>query len=91
MSTTERIRPTLGVRLALAAGGAAVAAVFGMGGIAVAVADVQASGGAGTTVDTDGTQGDIKPAVQGNQDSDGDQDAYAYGSTIAVPQFKAAH
>ena len=77
--------------MALAAGSAAVLAVLGVGGIAVAAADsgVQASGGAGTTVDKDGTQGDLKPAVQGTQDSDGDQDAYANGSVIASPQFKA--
>lgn len=64
-------------------------AALGIGGSAVAMADVQASGGAGTVVDTDGTQGDMVPAVQGKQDSDGDQDAFITGSERAVPQFTA--
>jgi len=40
------------------------------------------------TVDTDGTQGSFAPAIQGSEDSDGDQDAFATGSTEAVPQTK---
>lgn len=76
-------------KLRLAAGLVAAFAFLPSATAAVAAADVNASGGAGTKVDTDGTQGDLKPAVQGAQDSDGDQDAYATGSAIAIPQYKA--
>lgn len=73
----------------IAATAALLFAALGIGGSAVAVADVQASGGSGTVVDTDGTQGDLAAAVQGTQDSDGDQDAFITGSERAVPQFTA--
>lgn len=72
----------------IAAGATATCAVLGVAGAGVAAADVQASGGANTTVDKDGTQGDLKPAVQGKQDDDGDQDAYSTRSSQAVPQYK---
>lgn len=39
-------------------------------------------------VDSDGTQGSFTNAIQGTQDSDGDQDAFATGSAEAVPQDK---
>lgn len=73
----------------IAALATATFAVFGVAGAGVAAADVQASGGAGTTVDKDGTQGDFKPAVQGKPDDDGDQDAFSTGSIEAFPQYKA--
>jgi len=43
---------------------------------------------AGEKVDTDGTQGSFAPAIQGTQDSDGDQDAFSTGSWEAAPQDK---
>lgn len=43
---------------------------------------VDATGGSGTSVDRDGTQGDLVPAVQGTTDDDGDQDAY----TMKLPE-----
>lgn len=70
--------------------GLAVALVLGAGAAGVAAADVTATGGDGTVVDADGTQGKLAPAVQGNQDDDGDQDAFLTGSAKATPQFKAA-
>lgn len=66
--------------------------VLGVGGAAVASAsdmNINATGGDGTSVDKDGTQGDMKPAVQGTQDDDNDQDAWLHGSPEAAPQFKA--
>lgn len=39
-------------------------------------------------LDADGTQGSFAPAVQGVQDSDGDQDAFSNGSWEATPQDK---
>lgn len=93
MSKCQRVGTALNAKLVLAAGAAAIAATFGLATVAVAeagvaMADVQATGGSGTKVDTDGTQGDLKPAVQGKKDDDGDQDAYAIGSEIATPQYK---
>jgi len=73
----------------LCAAAAVVLGLAAIGGAASAAADVQATGGAGTAVDTDGTQGELKPAVQGTQDSDGDQDAFIIGSEMAVPQTRA--
>jgi len=65
-------------------GGVAV----GLSPVAAAVNDnVTATGGDGTTVDRDGTQGDLIPAVQGTTDSDGDQDAFLTGSEVAAPQI----
>ena len=66
--------------------------VLGVGGVAVASAggmNINATGGAGTVVDTDGTQGDLKPAVQGTPDDDNDQDAWLHGSQDFTPQYKA--
>ena len=37
--------------------------------------NITASGGDGTAVDTDGTQGSFTNSVEGTTDSDGDQDA----------------
>jgi hypothetical protein len=39
-------------------------------------------------VDADGTQGSFTPAIQGAEDSDGDQDAFDHGSWEATPQDK---
>lgn len=67
-------------------------AVLGVGGAAIASAsdmNINATGGSGTTVDKDGTQGDMKPAVQGTQDDDNDQDAWLHPSANATPQYKA--
>ncbi len=89
MSNIESVRAARSFRVRFAAGVVAALAMFPLAGAAIAAADVEATGGSGTKVDTDGTQGDLKPAIQGVQDSDGDQDAYAIGSVIAVPQFKA--
>ena len=74
---------------------AAVALAF-LGGVAIEVSpvaaavsdNVTATGGDGTSVDRDGTQGDLNPAVQGATDSDGDQDAYLINSEAAAPQIK---
>ena len=52
---------------------------------------VHATGGDGTAVDLDGTQGDFTDAVQGTTDSDGDQDAFLTTSEEAAPQLKAPH
>lgn len=57
--------------------------------IAAASGNVEGSGGANTTVDSDGTQGSLAPAVQGVTDDDGYQDALLIGSEEAVPQYKA--
>ena len=64
----------------------------GMGGTAIAAAsgmNINATGGDGTAIDKDGTQGDMKPAVQGTPDDDNDQDAWLHGSQEATPQFRA--
>lgn len=50
---------------------------------------ISASGGDGTTVDHDGTEGSFAPAVQGKIDDDGDQDAFMITSGEASPQEKA--
>jgi len=88
MKTNTRSGSALGFRIRFAAGVVAALAVLPVAGAAIAAADVQATGGSGTKVDTDGTQGDLKPAVQGTQDSDGIQDACMYGSEKASPQYK---
>ncbi|MCB0930600.1 MAG: hypothetical protein KDB71_01705 [Mycobacterium sp.] len=89
MSNIERVRSARSITGRIAAGLVAALAIFPLAGAAIAEADVEATGGSGTTVDTDGTQGDLKPAVQGTQDSDGFQDAYANDSEKAVPQYTA--
>lgn len=66
--------------------------VAGISGAAISSAgdmNINATGGAGTAVDKDGTQGNIKAAVQGTQDDDNDQDAWLHPSTDVTPQFKA--
>lgn len=51
---------------------------------------ISATGGDKTAVDADGTQGDFTDSVQGKEDSDGDQDAFAVtNSAEATPQEKA--
>jgi hypothetical protein len=52
--------------------------------------NVHATGGDGTTVDTDGTQGDFTSSVQGTVDDDGDQDAFMVTAEEATPQYSAA-
>jgi len=70
-----------------------------MGGAAIATSavaaaatndNVHATGGDGTTVDTDGTQGDFTSSVQGTVDDDGDQDAFMVTAEEATPQYSAA-
>ena len=87
MSETTKLAKALVAATALAG-----FTVLGVGGAAIASAtdmNINATGGAGTTVDTDGTQGDIKPAVQGTTDDDNDQDAWLHPSPNAAPQYKA--
>lgn len=76
-----------------AAGILTVFAVVGVGGASIASAsggmDINATGGSGTAVDTDGTQGEMKPAVQGTPDDDNDQDAWLHGSPDYTPQYRA--
>lgn len=51
---------------------------------------IAATGGDKTSVDRDGTQGSFTDAVQGQVDSDGDQDAFdVIQSEKATPEFKA--
>ena len=52
--------------------------------------NVQATGGDGTAVDHDGTQGDFTNSVQGKTDDDGDQDAFMTTAEEATPQITAA-
>jgi len=51
--------------------------------------NLNATGGDGTAVDKDGTQGDYTAAVQGSQRK-GSQEAFDTASVEAVPQFKAS-
>lgn len=67
---------------------AAAVAALGMGGSAIAAADPTSSGGSGGYVDSDGTQGEMKPAGQGVPDDDGHQGAYSKGSTYVWPQYR---
>ena len=63
-----------------------------IGTTAVAAAandNVHATGGDGTAVDTDGTQGDFTNSVQGTADDDGYQDASMTPAEEATPQFTA--
>jgi len=67
-------------------GGAAI----GTSAVAAAVSDnVTATGGDGTSVDKDGTQGDFTNSVQGTADSDGNQDAFMTTAEEAQPQPQA--
>lgn len=50
--------------------------------------DMNISVSQGEKVDSDGTQGSFTNAVEGTQDSDGDQDAFDTKSWEAVPQDK---
>lgn len=78
---------------------AVVSTVFGLAllaGVAVSPVasasgmQITATGGDGTSVDSDGTQGSFGDSVQGATDDDGDQDAYLNTSEEATPQVKAA-
>lgn len=71
-----------------------LAFLIGAGAIPEAAAkgpSINATGGDGTAVDRDGTQGSYSDAVQGVEDTDGDQDAFMTGSEEARPQFTAPH
>lgn len=85
-----------------------LAALAVLGGLSLGVsplaaasgAQITATGGDGTSVDSDGTQGSftnsvegkLTNSVEGTQDSDGDQDAHDMTkSEEAVPQDKAPH
>lgn len=64
----------------------------GVGAIPEAAAQapsVNATGGDGTAVDRDGTQGNYTDSVQGVEDTDGDQDAFITNSEEARPQYAA--
>ena len=89
-------------RRILAALSTAAAAVALSGGLALAASpiaaakgtpnmNIDASGGDGTAVDHDGTQGSFGNAVQGTVDADGDQDVDSLltQSPEAVPQDTA--
>ena len=78
---SKRVMVTAAVAAALAMGTCPAAAAAGM--------QITATGGSGTAVDRDGTQGELMPAVQGTTDDDGDQDAYLSMSEMAEPQHKA--
>lgn len=56
---------------------------------AAAPASINATGGDGTAIDRDGTQGKYTDSIQGVEDTDGDQDAFMNGSEEARPQFTA--
>lgn len=89
-------------KLALAACLAATGIGLGVGGAPTATAikggdssatpgtpgDMNISVSQGEKVDSDGTQGSFTNAVEGTQDSDGDQDAFDTQSWEAVPQDK---
>lgn len=69
-----------------------LALLAGVGAIPQAAAQapsVSATGGDGTAVDRDGTQGKYTDSVQGVEDADGDQDAFITNSEEAKPQFTA--
>jgi hypothetical protein len=75
-------------KLAVSTGFAIAMGVAAIGGSAIAAAsggnvDVAPPG----VVDSDGTQGSYTPAVQGQADDNGDQDAYLNNSWVASPQF----
>lgn len=84
-------------RSTVASAATVIALLSGFGGMAIgasAVAaasggNVEATGGDGTTVDRDGTQGSFGDSVQGAADSDGDQDAFLIQSEDAAPKVKA--
>ena len=63
-------------------------AAMGTSAVASAANDnVQATGGDGTTVDRDGTQGAFTNSVQGTADDDGYQDAFMIPAEEATPQI----
>lgn len=71
-----------------------LALLIGAGAIPEAAAQgpsINATGGDGTAVDRDGTQGSYSDAVQGVADADGDQDAFMTNSEEAKPQVTAPH
>lgn len=65
-------------------------ASIGTSAIASAKGNVTATGGDGTSVDSDGTQGDFTNSVQGTADDDGYQDASMIPAEEAKPQISAA-
>lgn len=77
----------------------AAVALICLGGVAVGTSpiagaantNVQATGGDGTKIDHDGTQGDFTNSVQGKADDDGDQDAFMTTAEEARPQYTAPH
>jgi hypothetical protein len=77
-------------KLAVLTGFAITMGVAALGGSAIAAAssggnvDVSPPG----VIDSDGTQGSYAPAMQGQADDDGDQDAYLNNSWEATPQDK---
>ncbi len=90
MKTTKRHRAAAAIAGAVLTATLGVSGVMSSGPAHAGDMDLNATGGDGTTIDKDGTQGDFKPAVQGSQRS-GDQDAYANHSWEALPQIKAPH
>jgi len=62
---------------------------MGTSAVASASGNVTASGGDGTTVDHDGTQGSFTNSTQGTADSDGYQDAFMIPAEEAKPQAQA--
>ena len=76
--------------------GAALMAGATAGPIAIPAAwaagmDINATGGDGTQIDRDGTQGELLPAVQGSTDGDGYQDAHLTSAEEAAPRCSGAH
>lgn len=94
MSKTTR-RALVGVPCAVAAavlsGGLALAASPVAAAKGSTYMNVNASGGAGTTIDRDGTEGSFTNSVQGVVDADGDQDVDALYKLppAASVQFKS--
>lgn len=77
--------------IGLALGGAPTAAAIKGGDTSATPGtpgDMNISVSQGEKVDSDGTQGSFTNAVEGTQDSDGDQDAFDTQSWEAVPQDK---
>jgi len=64
-------------------------AAMGTSAIASANGNVTATGGDGTTVDRDGTQGDFTNSTQGTADDDGYQDAFMTTAEEAAPQAQS--
>lgn len=88
MQNTNRslgVVAALAVMGALSLGASPLAAATGTPNM-----NITASGGDGTAVDSDGTQGSFTNSVEGAVDSDGDQDAHDMTkSEEAAPQDKS--